>query len=133
MLLALSLLLATSACSKYLEVRVFNATEISIRVCSLGDDTDCIRPAPNFGAANMSWKRGVFTVETSGCKRSYNVPGIDALDDYRVSRNDPLQVVVAPDYSVYLLRKGGNPTATRSERQPEGFPVEPSISGQACR
>ena len=128
-LLCLGLLVA---CSKYLEVRVFNRTGSSIHVCSISEGSDCIDLKAGFSAGTMSWKQGQFTVEDQRCKRQYQVPAIENLDDFRESISDPVNVVVTEAYELQLVRKGQRPEISSKEHQPPGFPLAPA-SSSACK
>ena len=125
-------LVLLAACSKYLEVRVFNRTGAPIRVCSISEGSDCIDMQAGFTAGTMSWKQGQFTVEDQRCKRQYQVPEIENLGDFRESISAPVNVVVTEAYELQLVRKGQKPEVSSKEYQPPGFPLAPA-SSSACK
>lgn len=118
--------LALSACSKYLEVRIFNGSDAPIQVCSISAGTDCVAVGPNYSSAVLSWKQGQFTVLSRGCEAHYLVPNIPTLDAYREGRNEPLNAVITDAGELLLVPKGQKPETGAASRQPAGFPLGPS-------
>ena len=112
---------------------MFNGSGVPIRVCSIANGTDCVNLPANFSTGVMSWKEGQFTVEGQDCKRQYQLPAIENLEDFRESRSEPVNVVIGRSYELLLVHKGLKPEVAATQSQPPGFPVIPSPSGSACK
>ena len=125
--------LTLAACSKYLEVRIFNGASEPIRVCSLPGVVDCINVLPGLANGVMSWKQGQFTLETTGCIRYYQVPTVANLDTFRTSRTEPVNVVISQSYELWLVPNGKEPATSPAGDQPTGFPVAPVNRGPTCK
>jgi hypothetical protein len=129
----LFLSLALAACSKHLEVRVFNGTAEAIHVCSLSSTTECIDVAASLASGVMRWREGQFRVESDGCTRHYQVPVVENLDSFRRSPAEPVNVVITLRYELRLVRQGKTAELTSAEDQPPGYPALPLATGPKCK
>lgn len=133
---AAPMFLGLAACSRVLEVQVFNASDDSMRVCSVAEGLQCLDLAGAAASVVLGWGQGVFTVESDGCKRTYEAPlalFVDTINDYRASYSSPVNVVIARDHRLLLVRNGQRPGDTSEASQPRGFPVVPVAEGTNCK
>lgn len=130
---AASMLLGLAACSRFLEVRVFNASGASLRVCAGAEGMQCLDLAADAASGVLQWRQGSFTVVSDGCRRTYEAPLVDSINDYRASISSPVNAVVASDYRLLLVRNGQRPEDAGAVSQPSGFPVVPMAEGSNCK
>lgn len=129
-LFVVSMALATSGCSKFLKMRVFNLTARGVRVCS---SVRCGRVDSSPGSIVVPWGDGAFEIESAQCTRRYLAKIVEPLDLYRESRDDPLSVVLEPDYSISVLPRGQLAESDVRAAQPPGYPLKPeSLNGPGC-
>lgn len=130
---ALFALATVAACSGYLEVRIFNATGDVLRVCSLAGGEDCVYVTPDLGSSVLSVKQGKVAIVTRACTRTYDIPSVDSLSEYREAKSSPLRIIIDPTtYSLFLVRKDIMPVTLPTE-QPIGFPLKPRIVSADCK
>ena len=132
-LIFFALCILSTACSRHLEVRVFNASGTSLTACSFDQKpTECIEIS-NGSSAVLKWRQGTFAVQIAGCSVVYQAPIVESLEEFRANPQEPVNVAINRDHLFLLVRNGHPPEGVTSAGQPPGFPVAPYPEQAACK
>jgi len=122
-----------AACSRYLEVRVLNASGAPLTVCSFNEKPIDCTEVSNHDSAVLKWRNGVFLVQAAGCSSIYRAPALEAIEDYRRQPREPINAVIDQDRLILIVPNGRLPEEVTAVGQPPGFPIKPLQEQAACK